>query len=128
MRLGRLYCEEIDLGEAEPRKIGSGLRGFIPQEKLEGAMVVVLANMKIKTLRGYPSHGMVLCAGNDAHTVVELIHPPADAKPGDVVNFEGLSGTCDVVLSGKKNQEPIPKILPHLHTDADCVGYFKVRL
>lgn len=123
----RLYCEEVDVGEPEIRKIASGLRAFVKQEDLEGAMVLVLANMKVKALRGYPSHGMLLCASNDAHTEVELMHPPAGAKPGDRITFEGLdhSKGPDDVLSGKKGQEPIPVILPNLRVDGECVGYWK---
>ena len=31
-------------------------------------------------------------ATNDDHTVVQLVDPPADSKPGDRVEFLGFSG------------------------------------
>lgn len=34
----KLYCEQIDLGEGQPREIASGLQEFIPIEKMENAM------------------------------------------------------------------------------------------
>ena len=37
----KLYVEKIDLGEAVPRTIVSGLVDFVPQEEMEGRMVVV---------------------------------------------------------------------------------------
>eukprot|EP01055_Gregarina_sp_Pseudo9_P005056 Gregarina_sp_Pseudo_9__5055@NODE_530_length_2632_cov_272_690706_g500_i0_p1_GENE_NODE_530_length_2632_cov_272_690706_g500_i0NODE_530_length_2632_cov_272_690706_g500_i0_p1_ORF_typecomplete_len397_score118_35tRNA_bind/PF01588_20/8_9e03tRNA_bind/PF01588_20/4_6e25GST_C/PF00043_25/0_41_NODE_530_length_2632_cov_272_690706_g500_i06691859 len=120
-----LYCEEIDVGEGEVRKIASGLRKFVSMDKMTNAKVIILANMKVKNLRGYPSHGMVLCASNADHTQVELMHPPEGSKPGDLIKFAGLEGTHDEVLSTKKNQEPLPVILPHLRVDDKGVGYWK---
>ena len=58
-----LYIEQIDLGEASgPRTIVSGLVNYVPIEKMQNRMVVVLANLKPANLRGVASHGMVLCA------------------------------------------------------------------
>eukprot|EP01053_Blabericola_migrator_P000855 Blabericola_migrator_1__854@NODE_120_length_13560_cov_140_919884_g26_i1_p4_GENE_NODE_120_length_13560_cov_140_919884_g26_i1NODE_120_length_13560_cov_140_919884_g26_i1_p4_ORF_typecomplete_len390_score73_27tRNA_bind/PF01588_20/1_3e20_NODE_120_length_13560_cov_140_919884_g26_i11184913018 len=120
-----LYSEEVDCGEPELRKIGSGLRKHIKKEDLQGARVVVLANMKVKNLRGWPSHGMLMCASNADHSKIELMSPPECAKPGDIVRFEGYDSPPDEVLSTKKNQEPLPHILKHLVTDENCVGRFK---
>lgn len=86
----KLWCEEIDLGEETPRQILSGLRAFYSQSEMEDSRVVVLANLKAKKLGGIPSHGMVLCASNSNHTSVELMHPPANAKVGERVMFEGV--------------------------------------
>eukprot|EP00922_Rhytidocystis_sp_ex-Travisia-forbesii_P026113 GHVS01038260.1.p1 GENE.GHVS01038260.1~~GHVS01038260.1.p1 ORF type:complete len:318 (+),score=20.85 GHVS01038260.1:24-977(+) len=55
----KLYCESIDIGETEPRSIASGLRAYLKKEELENQKVLILANMKTKNLRGFPSHGMV---------------------------------------------------------------------
>jgi len=44
----KLWCERIDIGEAEPREIASGLRAFYSQEEMQGANVIVLANLKDK--------------------------------------------------------------------------------
>jgi len=56
----KLYCEEIDIGEDQPRSIASGLQEYVPIENMENAMVVVLANLKARKLAGFSSHGMVL--------------------------------------------------------------------
>lgn len=36
--------------------------------------------------------GMVLCACNDDHSIVQFVDPPANSKPGDQVIFEGFAG------------------------------------
>jgi methionine--tRNA ligase beta chain len=58
----KLYCEEIDVGEAQPRQIASGLRPFYETSELENRRVIVLCNLKKRNLVGFASHGMVLCA------------------------------------------------------------------
>jgi methionine--tRNA ligase beta chain len=90
----KLYCEEIDVGEDEPRLVASGLRPYMKAEDLEGKKVLVLCNLKARKLVGFPSHGMVLCASNEDHTEVKLVSPPIDAKVGERVtipdfDFEG---------------------------------------
>jgi tRNA-binding EMAP/Myf-like protein len=58
-----LYIEKIDLAEESgPRTIVSGLVHYVPIEKMQDRMVVVLANLKAAKIRGVLSHGMVLCA------------------------------------------------------------------
>jgi aminoacyl tRNA synthase complex-interacting multifunctional protein 1 len=87
----KLYCEEIDVGEAQPRQIASGLRPFYETSELENRRVIVLCNLKKRNLVGFASHGMVLCASNADHTAVECMEPPADAKIGERVVFEGYT-------------------------------------
>jgi glutamyl-tRNA synthetase len=55
----KLFCEEIDVGEDEPRQIASGLRPYMKAEDLQGRKVLVLCNLKARNLVGFPSHGMV---------------------------------------------------------------------
>ena len=57
-----LYVEKIDVGEAEPRTVVSGLVQFVPQEDLQDRLVVVLCNLKPQKMRGVESQGMLLCA------------------------------------------------------------------
>lgn len=56
-----LYVEKIDLGEAEPRTIVSGLAKFVPIEEMKDRLVTVLCNLKPAKMRGVESKGMVLC-------------------------------------------------------------------
>jgi len=84
----KLWCEEIDVGEAEPRQICSGLRPYYTEEQMLGHRLLVVANLKAKNLKGFKSHGMVLCASQGDK--VQFIQPPADAPLGEVVQYEGL--------------------------------------
>lgn len=54
-----MYVEEIDLGEAKPRQVVSGLVKFVPQERMLGARVLVLCNLKPAKMRNVESFGMV---------------------------------------------------------------------
>lgn len=83
MEIGRhpeadgLYVEKIDLGEADgPRTIVSGLVKYVTEEEMLNRDVVVLANLKPRALKGIMSHGMLLCASNEDHTVVVPLAPP----------------------------------------------------
>eukprot|EP00934_Nitzschia_sp_Nitz4_P000922 Nitzschia sp. Nitz4//scaffold60_size111251//94161//95462//NITZ4_004161-RA/size111251-processed-gene-0.17-mRNA-1//1//CDS//3329555606//922//frame0 len=122
----KLYCEEIDVGEEQPRQIASGLRPFYASpDDLTGQTVMVLCNLKKRNLVGFPSHGMVLCASNEDHTKVELMTPPKDTPPGERVMFEGIE---------MKDPEPENKVAkkkvweavgPALKTNADGVCMWK---
>ena len=84
-----LYKELIDLGEGEPRVIGSGLKGKIPIEEMLSGFVVVFANLKPRKMAGFMSNGMVMCASNADHSMVELIRPPEGSKVGDRIQLVG---------------------------------------
>eukprot|EP00594_Rhizosolenia_setigera_P013839 CAMPEP_0178955550 /NCGR_PEP_ID=MMETSP0789-20121207/9670_1 /TAXON_ID=3005 /ORGANISM="Rhizosolenia setigera, Strain CCMP 1694" /LENGTH=878 /DNA_ID=CAMNT_0020637199 /DNA_START=276 /DNA_END=2912 /DNA_ORIENTATION=- len=86
----KLWCEEIDLGEDEPRQVASGLREFYSSASdLEGRKVLVVSNLKSRKLAGFPSHGMVLCSSNEDHTDVKIISVPHEAKIGERVTVSG---------------------------------------
>lgn len=81
-----LYVEQIDLGEeGGPRTIVSGLVRHVTLEDLVGRRVVVLANLKPRSMRGVKSAGMLLCAANEDHTVVEPLRVPDAAVTGERV-------------------------------------------
>ncbi|KAG7342329.1 methionyl-tRNA synthetase [Nitzschia inconspicua] len=118
----KLFCEEIDIGEEQPRQIASGLRPFYQTSELENRRVVVLCNLKKRNLVGFPSHGMVLCASNDDHTDVECMEPPADAKIGERVTFDKYTG--DPEPENKIAKKKIFEVVaPDLKTNSDgtCV-------
>lgn len=54
--------EKIDLGEAKPRTVVSGLVAFVPKEELQDRLVVLVCNMKPQKMRGVESQAMLLCA------------------------------------------------------------------
>eukprot|EP00550_Attheya_septentrionalis_P001180 CAMPEP_0198282450 /NCGR_PEP_ID=MMETSP1449-20131203/2266_1 /TAXON_ID=420275 /ORGANISM="Attheya septentrionalis, Strain CCMP2084" /LENGTH=888 /DNA_ID=CAMNT_0043978709 /DNA_START=183 /DNA_END=2849 /DNA_ORIENTATION=- len=104
----KLYCEEIDVGEDEPRMIASGLRPYLKEEDMEGKLVLVLCNLKARNLVGFPSHGMVLCASNADHTEVKLVNPPVDAKIGERVTVPDM-GFEDPELSAPFAENKVGK-------------------
>eukprot|EP00429_Kryptoperidinium_foliaceum_P064595 CAMPEP_0176054196 /NCGR_PEP_ID=MMETSP0120_2-20121206/26964_1 /TAXON_ID=160619 /ORGANISM="Kryptoperidinium foliaceum, Strain CCMP 1326" /LENGTH=869 /DNA_ID=CAMNT_0017387661 /DNA_START=248 /DNA_END=2857 /DNA_ORIENTATION=- len=127
----KLYCEEIDVGEDEPRTVASGLRPYMNAEDLEGKKVLVLCNLKERKMVGFPSHGMVLCASNADHTEVKLVNPPIDAKIGERVtvpdfNFEGEDG--EPFAENKVGKKKVfEKIAPFLVTSKYGVPEFLGR-
>ncbi len=121
----KLYCEEIDVGEEQPRQIASGLRPFYPSaDDLVGKTVMVLCNLKSRKLVGFPSHGMVMCASNADHTAVETMEPPAGAEIGERIMFEGYDGEAEAEAKvGKK--KIFETVAPDLKTDAEGICVWK---
>ena len=48
---------------------------------------MVLCNLKARNMRGIKSDGMLLCASNDTHEIVEPLMPPEDSKTGERVAY-----------------------------------------
>lgn len=91
----KLYCEEIDVGEDQPRAIASGLVPYYSLEEMQDRKIVVICNLKPRNLVGFKSHGMVLCASKtleNGETKVEFVDPPANSSPGDRIIAEGVEG------------------------------------
>ena len=116
----KLFCEEIDVGEGEPRLIASGLRHYMNAEDLDGRLVLVLCNLKERKLAGFPSHGMVLCASNEDHTVVKLVSVPVEARVGERVTVPGVDygseGAAPFAENKIGKQKVFEKIAPFLGT------------
>jgi methionyl-tRNA synthetase len=74
----------LNVGEAEPRNVFSGIREFYQPEDLKGKLVVMVANLAPRKMRFGISNGMVLAAGNGEG--VWVISPEAGAKAGDKVS------------------------------------------
>ena len=74
----------VDVGEAAPRTIVSGIALHYAPADLVGKTVAIVANLAKKSLKGIESHGMVLAASGGARglTLVEL---PGDVAPGSRV-------------------------------------------
>ena len=127
----KLFCEEIDVGEDEPRQIASGLRPYMDAENLEGRMVLVLCNLKARKLAGFPSHGMVLCASNEDHSVVKLVSVPVEAKIGERVTVPGFDFEGEEAAPFAENKvgkkKVFEKIAPFLQTDEYGVPTFGGR-
>lgn len=118
----KLLCEEVDLGEGSTRMIASGIRAFYSAAELQGRKVLVLANLKERSIAGFKSQGMVLCACNADKSAVKLLEPPAAANTGDRVVFGAFSGepATPAQVAKKKIFETLA---PLLRTDKNGVAH-----
>ena len=69
----KLYKLSVDLGEASPRQILSGIREYVQPEDLLGKQFPFVANLAPRTIRGLESNGMIL-AGSD-ESGLALLNP-----------------------------------------------------
>ena len=118
-----LWCEKIDLGEAQPRTILSGLRGHITKEEFIGRRVCVVANLEPRKMRGVTSEGMVLCASDAEKKTVKLLDVPEGVPNGERITFPGHEGPAEPVLK-KKLAKHYDDVAPLLKTNADGVACF----
>lgn len=86
----KLLRLEFDDGSGTPRQICAGIRAQYTPEQLVGKLIVIVANLAPRQLRGVESRGMLLAAsdadkGAEQRSVV-IISPSADIKPGAVVS------------------------------------------
>ncbi len=79
----KLLKLSIDLGEAAPRTIVSGIAEAYAPEQVTGRNVVVVANLKPRALKGIESQGMILTAGKGGRELVLL--DPGPVSPGTAV-------------------------------------------
>jgi methionyl-tRNA synthetase len=118
-----LYVEKIDLGEAEPRTVVSGLVKYVPLDQMQNRKVAVVCNLKPANMRGIKSHAMVLAATSSDGSKVELLDPPADAQIGEKISCEGFDGVPDEVLNPKK--KVWDQVVPDLSTSDDLLACFR---
>lgn len=120
-----LYVEKIDVGEAEPRTVVSGLVQFVPKEELQDRLVVVLCNLKPQKMRGVESQGMLLCASIEGiNRQVEPLDPPAGSAPGERVFVKGYEkGQPDEELKPKK--KVFEKLQADFKISEECIAQWK---
>jgi aminoacyl tRNA synthase complex-interacting multifunctional protein 1 len=131
----KLYCEEIDVGESQPRRIASGLRPHFTERQMLGQRLLVVSNLKAKNLVGFKSHGMVLCAAAPAAVAagggggddgskekVEFVEPPAGAAVGEVVTLEGLPEPRPVSASQCEKKGIFQAAQRGMETTDDCLA------
>ncbi|NXU54358.1 AIMP1 protein, partial [Turnix velox] len=116
-----LYVEQVDVGEASPRTVVSGLVKHVPLDQMQNRMAILLCNLKPAKMRGVVSQAMVMCASSPEK--VEILAPPPGAVPGDRITFEGFPGDPEKELNPKKKMWE--QIQPDLHTNDQCVATYK---
>lgn len=90
----RLLKLQLDDGSGVPRQICAGIRDYYEPGRLEGKLIVIVANLAPRTIRGEESRGMLLAAsdapkegageGADRHVVV--LQPMSEIAPGSIVS------------------------------------------
>ncbi len=81
----KLLVLKIDLG-GEQRTLVAGLRGYYEAEQLVGRLIVVVANLAPRVMRGVESQGMLLAASSNDRSQVILLAPDAEIAPGSKVS------------------------------------------
>ena len=81
----KLHVLRVDLG-TEQRQLCAGLRGHYTPEQLIGKLIVVLANLAPRKMRGEVSQGMLLAASSADESQVILLTPEVDLAPGSRVS------------------------------------------
>ena len=80
----KLLKLSVDLGEAQPRTIVSGIAQHFAPEEIVGKIVTVVANLAPRKMRGIESQGMILMAG-DADGKLVFVSPVSDVPGGSEV-------------------------------------------
>ncbi|KAG9355635.1 hypothetical protein JZ751_000473 [Albula glossodonta] len=122
-----LYLEKIDVGEAEPRTVVSGLVAYVSQEQLQDRLVVLLCNLKPQKMRGVESQAMLLCASVEGEPRrVEPLDPPEGSSPGERVFIEGYeAGKPDDELKPKK--KVFEKLQVDMKISGECVAQWNEK-
>ena len=147
-----LYVEEVDVGEEKCRTVISGLVKFIPEDQMQNRKAILMCNLKPSKMRGIMSEAMVMCASTpdkvskgfssrkralnsfqsqkklDPYYLllliqVEILSPPEDSKPGDLVYVEGYERQPDAQLNPKK--KIFEACAPDLKIDANKIATYK---
>lgn len=89
----RLFKLQLDDGSGVPRQICAGIRGAYTAEQLVGKLIVIVANLAPRKIRGEESRGMLLAASDapkdpsgTGDRKVIILQPAGDIAPGSVVS------------------------------------------
>lgn len=116
----KLWCERIDLGEEAPREVATGLQQHRTEEEMKG-LVLVVANLPVKTVAGFNSNGMVLCVTKGE--AIYPLRPPAESVVGERVGLGKALGQGEFLP--KLEGDCWEKAAQHFRTDSQgraCFG------
>jgi len=86
----RLFVLKVDDGSGEARQICAGIKGHYEPDDLVGRLIVIVANLAPRKIRGQESRGMLLAASDaakgEAERKVILLAPSAEIAPGSIVS------------------------------------------
>ncbi len=90
----RLLKLQLDDGSGTPRQICAGIKGHYTAEEMVGKLIVIVANLAPRMIRGEESRGMLLAASDvpkdatdlNASRKVIVLTPMAEISPGSTVS------------------------------------------
>lgn len=91
----KLLKLQLDDGSGTPRQICAGIREQYTPEQLIGQLIVIVANLAPRVIRGEESRGMLLAASDlpkdaaaapGAQRRVVVLRPESDIAPGSIVS------------------------------------------
>ncbi len=83
--LDKILKLAVDLGELGSRTILAGIKGCYRPRDLSGKLIVVVANLEPREIKGIKSEGMLLAAVTDEGMPV-ILTPDREAKPGSKIS------------------------------------------
>ena len=116
-----IYSLVIELGEPNKRIIGTGLRNYVPIEKIKNTKLVVFSNLKPKKFgTTFESNGMILTASleDGDNKSYELIRPDENAKPGEKVYLDGTE--LDPKKEPTITKKRFDQAMVNLKTNDEC--------
>ena len=72
----------LDVGEMEERVIVAGIRDWYKPEDLVGKLIVYLANLEPRMIRGVESQGMLVAAGKEEAVILS---PDRKVELGEII-------------------------------------------
>lgn len=96
----KLLKLQVDDGSGTPRQICAGIRAYYTPEQLVGKLIVIVANLAPRVIRGEESRGMLLAASDIPKEAAEaagaagapvirnvvVLTPGGDVPPGAMVS------------------------------------------
>ena len=91
----KLLKLQLDDGSGTPRQICAGIKGHYSAEEMVGKLIIIVANLAPRKIRGEESRGMLLAASDlpkdaaaatGADRKVIILRPDTDIAPGSIVS------------------------------------------
>lgn len=91
----KLLKLQLDDGSGTPRQICAGIKGHYTAEQMVGRLIIIVANLAPRKIRGEESRGMLLAASDlpkdaaaatGADRKVIILRPDSDIAPGSIVS------------------------------------------
>lgn len=76
----------VDIGQDEVRHLVAGMREYYQPEEIVGKLIVVLANLEPRKMRGITSNGMLLAASTENFETVKLLTVDSEMPPGSKIS------------------------------------------